>query len=377
MKILIASDSFKGSLSSQDVAFALEKGILSVLPDSEIETVAMADGGEGSLDAINQSIHANEVSQFVKDPFWRTIAASYLRKGKTAYIEMAAASGLHLIKESQRNPEYATSYGTGQQIKHAVKNGAEEIFLFVGGTATNDGGMGMAQSLGYKFLDINEGEVLAVGESLIQIKKILPPANPLSFKLKIVCDVTNPMFGPNGAAYVFGAQKGANEEAIERLDKGLRNLAEIIKNELGKDVSEIPGGGAAGGVPAGMNAFFDAEILPGTETIMRIIGLRDRIEKADLIITGEGKLDHQTLSGKLISGIAKSAKQFEIPIFGVCGINELSLVELKHLGILKVYPLVNGNVTKAEAIKNSNTHLENIGKEIGLMIKNEGLKILK
>lgn len=364
MKILIASDSFKGSLSSYGVGEALKKGLLVSHSNAEVEIVGVADGGEGSLDAINHSINADEVKQFVKDPFWRTITASYLRKDDTAYIEMAAASGLQLIKESQRNPELSTSYGTGQQIKHAVKNGAKEVFLFVGGTATNDGGIGIAQSLGLKFLDENGEEVLTIGEGLNQIRKIVLPSETLDFKLKIVCDVNNPMFGINGAAHVFAAQKGADNEAIERLDAGLRNLAAVINKDLGKDVSQISGGGAAGGVPAGMVAFFDAEILPGTETIMELIGLDGKIEKADLIITGEGKLDRQTLSGKLIAGVADTSRKYKKELRAVVGINELSEEEFQTIGISKVYPLVSETVTKEMAIADAAKYVELIGREI-------------
>jgi glycerate 2-kinase len=364
MNIIIASDSFKGSLSSYEVGQSLKKGILATKNSAEVTITAVADGGEGSLEAINYSIQGEEVKQFVKDPFWRTITASYLRKGDVAYIEMAAASGLHLIKESQRNPEYTTSYGTGQQIKHAVKNGVKEVYLFVGGTATNDGAIGMAQTLGYKFLDENDEDILTIGEGLNQIRKIIAPAEKLDFKLKIICDVNNPMFGPNGAAHIFAAQKGADENAIERLDAGLKNLAAVIKSDLGKDVSTLIGGGAAGGVPAGMSAFFDAEILPGTETIFEIIDLYDKIKKADLIITGEGKLDHQTLSGKLIAGISKLTIGTDKKLIAVCGMNELPSSEYEVIGISKVYSLVNDGTEKEDAIKNAASYLEKIGQEI-------------
>ncbi|WP_341227644.1 glycerate kinase [uncultured Arcticibacterium sp.] len=363
MKILISSDSFKGSLTSKEVGEALKEGILNKKQDASIEVISVADGGEGSLTAINESLQADEVKQFVKDPFWRTTTASYLRKGNTAYIEMAAASGLHLIKESQRNPEFTTSYGTGQQIKHAVKNGADVVYLFVGGTATNDGGIGMAQTLGYKFLDETGESVLTIGEGLSQIKKIVPPEEKLDFKLKIVADVNNPLYGPNGAAHVFAAQKGADEETIERLDAGLKNLSEVILKDLGKDVSEIAGGGAAGGVGAGMSAFFDAEILPGTETILDIIGLDEKLKAVDLAITGEGKLDHQTLSGKLISGICKKATA---PVIAVCGMNELSEKESETLGLKKVYSLVNDKISKSEAIENAKLLLTRLGEQIVL-----------
>ncbi|MFT5885734.1 MAG: glycerate kinase [Arcticibacterium sp.] len=361
MKILIASDSFKGSLSSLKVGEILALGIKEARDRASIDIISVADGGEGSLEAINDSIQGDEVKQFVKDPFWRTITASYLRKGDKAYIEMAAASGLHLVKPSQLNPEYTTTYGTGQQLKHTVKNGAKEVYLFVGGTATNDGGIGMAQTLGYQFLDENGEPVMTIGEGLAQIRKIIPPVEKLDFKLNIVCDVTNPMFGPTGAAHVFAAQKGADAESILRLDAGLRNLSNVIKTDLGKDVSTVSGGGAAGGAAAGMAAFFDAEILPGTETIMELIGLKEKMAHADIIITGEGKLDTQTLSGKLISGLATQAK---VPVIAVCGINELSIEQLQTLGVEKVYSLVNEHVSKEFAMNNTAELLTNVGRNI-------------
>lgn len=352
-KILLAPDSFKGSLSAIEVCQSLERGILTEYPDAEVLKVPLADGGEGSLEAIRQSVDAEEVKQFLKDPFWRTTDGYYLRKGDTAYVELASASGLNLIKESQRDPELATTYGTGQQIKHAVKNGCRQIYLFVGGSATNDAGLGIAYALGYRFLDENDEVLLTGGEALGALKTIKVPDEPLDFELFVVCDVTNPLYGKEGAAYVYAPQKGADEAMVKRLDEGLQNFSTVVRNELGKDIAHIPGAGAAGGVPAGMIAFFNAKILPGVQTIMQILELEKQLEEVELIITGEGKLDAQTLSGKLIAGIADLGKKHGIPVSAVCGKNELTAEQLNELGIQKAVSLVNDQTSVAEAIENA------------------------
>ncbi len=350
-KILLAPDSFKGSLSAGQVCEALAQGINDLMPDAEVISIPLADGGEGSLEAINYSLQAEEVKQFVKDPLWRTITASYLRKGETAYIEMAAASGLGLVKTNQRDPELATTYGTGQQIKHAVKNGAKTVYLFIGGSATNDAGLGIGQALGFKFYDKKGVELLAGGESLAQISTLRAPENPFEFDLKVVCDVQNPLYGENGAAFIYAPQKGADQSMVERLDQGLRNFAEIVKTSLGKDVSQLPGGGAAGGVGAGMVAFFDAEILPGIESIMELLDFDTQLKDVDYLITGEGRLDQQTLSGKLIAGVAKKAKEKGIISFAVCGKNELSKENLKQLGISQVAVLTDPDISVEYAME--------------------------
>lgn len=325
----------------------------------------MADGGEGSLAVINQHLGAAEQKQFVKDPFWRTITAEYLKKDDTAYIELAAASGLNLLKETIRDPELATTYGTGQQIKHAVKNGAKKVILFVGGSATNDAGIGIGQACGYKFLDENEEELLTIGESLSKIKRIVKPENPLEFELSVVCDVQNPLFGPNGAAYIYGPQKGADAEMVKRLDEGLRNFAEVVKGDLNIDISNIPGAGAAGGVPGGMMAFFDTTILPGVATIMEILDFESALQEAELLITGEGKLDRQTSSGKLISGLSSKARSHQVRTIVCCGKNELTKEELEQLHIQKAYAIMDfEGINTTEAMSNAALYLEKIGKEI-------------
>ncbi|MGR3810736.1 glycerate kinase [Jiulongibacter sp. NS-SX5] len=352
-KIVLAPDSFKGSLSAKEICESLESSILEKLPDVDLVKVPLADGGEGSLEAINTVLGAEEVKQFVKDPLWRTTTGMYLRKEETAYIEMASASGLHLVKESQRDPELATTYGTGQQIKHAVKNGCTEVYLFVGGSATNDAGIGIGQACGFKFLDAEGNELLAGGESLSEIRSLKLPDSPLEFKMKVVCDIDNPLFGPNGAAFIYAPQKGADTEMVNRLDGGLQNFAEVVQSQLGKEVHSFKGAGAAGGVPAGMKTFFDAEILPGTQTIFKIIDLENHLISSDLVITGEGKLDAQTLSGKLIAGVAELGKKIGVPVKAICGKNELNQSQLLEMGIQQVVSLVDDETNVKEAIENA------------------------
>lgn len=358
MKILIAPDKFKGSLTATEVAEIIKESILNRYPEFIIETLPMADGGEGTLEVLSEVLELLEVKMFVKDPLFRTTTASYYKKDKVAYVEMATASGLQLIKANQRNPLYTTTYGTGQLIKHALKNGAEEVYLFVGGSATNDGGMGMLQTLGFQFLDKNGEDLFGIGENMIRVIKIISPENPLNFKLNVVCDVQNVFFGSDGAAHVYAAQKGANLAEIEELDAGLQNLANVFKRDLGKDISLVKGSGAAGGIAGGAVAALGAAILPGIETIMSIVGLKDKLKDVDLVITGEGKLDLQTLHGKLIAGIAAIAKQNNIKTIAFCGLNELNQSQIAQLNLSDAVALVQDGATVEEAISNAKALLK-------------------
>jgi glycerate kinase len=358
MKVLLIPDSFKGSLSATKVSEALAKGIRAKFPQIEILKMPFADGGEGSLEAINYVLRAEEIFQSVKDPLWRTTQAFYLKKEDTCYIELAQAAGLQLVKEAQRDPELATTYGTGQQLKHAVRNGARRVFLFAGGSATNDAGIGIAQAMGYKFLDKEGRELLSGGEALSQIETIRPPENLPEFDLYVLCDVQNPLYGKNGAAWVYASQKGADEKMVKRLDAGLRNFSGVIEAQFGIQVADISGAGAAGGVPVGMVAFFGAKILPGTETLLDITELERQLINVDLIITGEGKLDQQTLSGKLISGIAQLGQKHNIPVDVICGANELTEEEFHSLGVRKVISLVDNQITPERAMQHTASLLE-------------------
>lgn len=339
MHILIAPDKFKGTLTAKEVTTFLKEGILKYSPKHEITELPLADGGEGSMEAIKAALGGEYVQMFVKNPLFKTDTASYLRVGETAYIEMAAASGLQLIKTSQRNPEFTTSYGTGQLLKHAWKNGCSEIYLFVGGSATNDGGIGIATAFGYSFKDSEGNDLPAIGQSLKEIETIISPETKPDFKLHVACDVNNPLYGSAGAAHVFAAQKGADQAMIERLDSGLMNLADKIKLDLDLDVSTLPGGGAAGGIGAGAVAFLGADIRLGAATILEIAGFDTALSAADLVITGEGKLDEQTLNNKLAYEVSQRAKKEGKLVYAVAGKNELTEEEWSKAGFDKVFNL--------------------------------------
>jgi glycerate 2-kinase len=311
MNILIATDSFKESLPAKDVCAAIAHGIQSSYPSATIRNLPLADGGEGSLDVISEG--GVRIECQTVDPLGRKILAYYLTKQNTAYIEMALASGLELLKDGEKNPDLTSTYGTGILIGDAIKKGYKNIVLFVGGSATNDGGMGMAEALGYVFVDKKEQKLISKGENLIHVSRIISPKKTFeNINFTVATDVQNSFCGPIGAAYIYARQKGANSSQIENLDKGLLNFSEIIKNEKGKDISKIAGAGAAGGLGGGAIAFLGAKIKKGTEVIFEAISLEKEIRKADIIITGEGKIDGQTQNGKLVEQIFEIAKNKKV-----------------------------------------------------------------
>ncbi|MDP5121872.1 MAG: glycerate kinase [Spirosomaceae bacterium] len=356
MKTLICPDKFKGSLTALKVAKAIEKG----LPNLHKSTlVPMADGGEGSLDVIAANIAGRWKTIEVNDPLFRPVLASYYISEKAAFVEMARASGYELLTNPERNCMIASTFGTGELIRDAIQEGIKSIYLFIGGSATNDGGIGVAAALGYAFLDKTGVELSPIGENLIRIHDIISPENSLpEIEFTVVCDVTNPFFGPNGAAHVYAAQKGASPEQIVELDKGLANLAHIIQKQFKINLQEIKGAGAAGGLGGGAVAFLNAKIQSGTETLMDVTGLHEKIKNSDLVITGEGKVDTQSISGKLIDGICKIAKANQIPVWIICGISEIPESELKELGVEKVIALVNEETPAEYAIQHAGALIE-------------------
>lgn len=365
MNILICPDKFKGSLSAREVCEALSKGISTQHPLANIVTCPLADGGDGSLQVLEDYLEVETVIIDCTDPLGRPIQAAYRRSGTTAYIEVAAASGLVLLSSTERNCLKTTSVGTGQLIAHAIENGVQEVFLFLGGSATNDGGIGIAHTLGYKFLDEAGKPLPPIGENLGKIYKIddssiLSGLKKLS--VKIVCDVDNPLVGPNGAAHVYGPQKGATESDVELLDNGMRNLAKKLVETDYPDVTNLPGAGAAGGIGGGAVAFLHGQLLSGTATFLAISQLEKQVQNADLIITGEGFLDAQTAQGKLISGVCQLAKQYGKPIIGVCGGAESKIA--KNLGFQAVYTVMERSESLEEAMTTAAKKLEKIGQEI-------------
>jgi len=325
MKIVVAPDSFKGSLTAVEVSDAIEQGVREIFPEAEIVKIPMADGGDGTVQCLVNATGGEILREKVTGPLGDEVWASYgiLGDKKTAVIEMAEASGLTLVPENKRNPLITTTYGTGQLIKFALDQGCRKMIIGIGGSATNDVGAGMVQALGAKLLD-KEGEEIGFGGG--ELKKVFRIDtkyldNRLSeTKVLIASDVSNPLCGPKGASRVYGPQKGATPEMIKKLDESLAYFAEIIKRDLNKDIKDILGAGAAGGLGAGLMAFLDAELKPGIEIIIEIVKLEQAIKDADLVITGEGKIDSQTIYGKAPIGVAKIAKKYNIPVIAVAAI---------------------------------------------------------
>ena len=322
MKIVVAPDSFKGSLTAIEVSDAIEQGIREVFPEAEIVKIPMADGGDGTVQCLVNATGGEILREKVTGPLGGEVLASYgiLGDKKTAVIEMAEASGLTLVPENQRNPLITTTYGTGQLIKAALDQGCRKMIIGIGGSATNDGGTGMLQALGVKLLNQEGKEVSFGGGELKKIFRIDTKYldNRLSeTKVLIASDVSNPLCGPQGASRIYGPQKGATPEIIEELDKSLSYFAELIKRDLNKDVKDIPGAGAAGGLGASLMAFLNAELRPGIEIMIEIVKLEQAIKYADLVITGEGKIDSQTIYGKAPIGVAKIAKKYKVPVMAI------------------------------------------------------------
>ena len=371
MNILICPDKFKDSLTAQQVCEALEIGIKRRRPKSVIQLMPLADGGEGTLEVI-KTIHGGEwIQKKVNDPLFRPIEANYLwlADQKIAYIEMSRASGIELLKTKERNPYLTSTFGTGELILDAIEKGATEIVLTIGGSATNDAGIGMAEALGFKFLNKDQEELKAIGESLPLIDSIVP--SPLlskihSIKFKVITDVQNPLAGKEGAAHVFAKQKGANAEMIKYLDKGLTNVQRLIGQTEKGIIGEMKGAGAAGGLGAGAIYFLQAEIAMGAEWLLTKIHFDRAVKKADYVITGEGKIDGQTWGGKLISQvIARCDKQFKQAIL-VCGVFE----DPEKLPIFfdskEVYSVLSKAKNAKDSMENAAIYLEQLGEEIAL-----------
>jgi len=357
MKILICPDKFKGSLTADEVAEAVAEGIRYVDPQIESIKFPLADGGDGTAAILTDHFKGEFIRINVHDPLFEIVEVDYgfAKSIKTAFIEMSSASGLRLIPKEKQNPLFTTTLGTGEMIRDAICRGAERIFLGIGGSATNDAGTGMAVALGYKFLDINGTELKPAGINLLSINAIDDSSllfNPSVIDVKIACDVDNPLYGVKGAAYIYGPQKGATPVIVKKLDKGLRNFARVVAEKYGKDVDQMPGAGAAGGLGAGAVAFLNASLRSGIELVMDITGFEERLKTADLIITGEGKIDKQTFQGKVIDGVTKRAGKFNVPVLAICGDMKLSEQEMKKHGIIGSDSLVNYFGSLKKALKN-------------------------
>ncbi|MEJ1222189.1 glycerate kinase [Sediminicola sp. 1XM1-17] len=365
MKVLLIPDKFKGSVTAEGVIKALSQGIAKSEPNTEIFKVMASDGGDGFLDAIQNYISLDRVEIDTVDPLGRPIKAYYLYRAatKTAYIELAKASGIELLSNDELNVMETSTLGTGMQIKNAIKRGAKNIIIGLGGSATNDGGTGIAHILGYRFLDAKGNELDPIGKNLIHISKIENIDHSTLWEgisFTAVNDVTNPLFGPEGAAYVYAKQKGANNEQIQALDKGLKNLDHVVKSNMGLDQASLPGTGAAGGTAYGLKTFFNAEFISGIEFLFKLAEIPQLLKETpvDYIITGEGKIDGQTLHGKLIKGVMDIGIQYKIPVIAVCGKLDVPVAELKSKGLKDVLEIMDTTQPLQYSIDNAPALIE-------------------
>ena len=356
-KIMIAPDSFKGTLSAKEVCDVMKDAVLSVLPQAETECLPLADGGEGTARIMTEAMGGEMGTRAVAGPFGDPVSAAYGMAGDTAIIEMAQAAGLPLC--DRKDVKAASTFGVGQMILHAAHHGARKALICLGGSATNDGGCGMAAAVGVRFLDKNGNSFVPTGGTLCDIQKIdLREADPdvQAMSFTVVSDVTNPLFGENGAAFVFAPQKGADEDTVRLLDDGLRHFAKILLRDTGFDVSSLPGGGAAGGMGAGCVAFFNAVIRSGIDTVLETLDFERRAADADLIFTGEGKLDAQTMGGKVVSGVL--ARRGNTPVIAVVGGYEGDERLLFEKGLTAVFSINTLPQTLAEG---AGTHAARLG----------------
>lgn len=374
MKIVIAPDSFKESLSAERTAQAIKKGFEEIFPDAQYVCLPIADGGEGTVEAMIAATRGKLVTLTVTGPMSQPVKAFYgvTGDGRTAVIEMAAASGLMLVESELRNPMSATSFGTGELIKHALDAGIRHIILGIGGSATVDGGIGMAQALGVHFYDADGNELAAGGGALnslshIDQHQIDPRVKECHFE--IACDVDNPLTGPRGAAAVFGPQKGATPEMVIQLDNGLAKLAAILGAQTGCDINAIVGGGAAGGMGVAAEIFLGGKLKPGIDIIMHAVNLEQVLEGADLVITGEGRIDSQTVGGKAPIGVARVAQRIGVPVIGMAGVLGEGVEVVHQHGIDAVFSILPRLAPLATVLLQGEINLQHCARNIAQAMK--------
>ena len=360
-KVIIAPDKFKGSLTGLEFCDAVERGIKKQNPAVEIVKLPLADGGDGTIEVLNYYLEGEMVSINVHDPLQRIISASYLysEKKSTAYIEMAEASGIRLLKANEANPLLTSTFGTGELIVDALNKGANHIILGIGGSATNDAGLGMARALGFRFFDKANIELQGKGEDLIHLNAIDNNAihsRLRDVKFEVACDVENPLYGPNGAAFVYSPQKGASLEMVTELDIGLQHFNQIVRKQYGVNLQEIKGAGAAGGLGAGCIFFLDARLRSGIELIKAEANFDHYLKDVDWVITGEGKLDEQTFSGKVIRGILDSLSGEKLAVF--CGKSDLDKNQLENMGVNFLSETIRYANNIEDSIQNAALYLE-------------------
>lgn len=374
MKIIIAPDSFKESLSALEAADAIERGFTSVFPDADCRKLPMADGGEGTVQSLVDATNGWITEQVVTGPLGESVKAFFgmMGDGKTAVIEMAAASGLHLVPVEKRDPLVTTTRGTGELIAAALDAGAERLVIGIGGSATNDGGAGMIQALGGRLLDESGREIGPGGGALSQLASIdVSGLDPRIYhvKLEVACDVDNPLTGPRGASSVFGPQKGATADMVNALDQHLTHFADVAEKALGTTFRETEGAGAAGGLGWSLLAFLQAELKRGIDIVLEAVDFENEVQDADLVITGEGRIDSQTIYGKTPIGVAKAAKSYDVPVIGIAGsISRDSDTVYQH-GIDALFSIVPGAVPLEDAFEHAAEYMERTARDIAASIK--------
>lgn len=352
MRFLIATDSFKDALSAQHACHAIAEGVRAALPGSEVQEFPLADGGEGLSEVLAFHLGGERIWAEVADPLGRPCAASYLlgQGGHLAFLESAQAAGLERLVSKDRNPLLTSTFGVGELIRDALKRGARQIYLGLGGSATNDAGTGMAAALGYIFLDSTGHPLAPCGGNLsdiaaIEVSGALPGLAEGRFRA--LCDVDNPLFGLEGAAYTFAPQKGASPEAVVLLDRGLRHISPLLEEAYRQvygdirvvGLAEVPGSGAAGGLGAGVLAFLNGQLCPGIDAVMDMVGFDDAVAGVDLVITGEGRLDGQTMRGKLVHGVCRRAARYGVPVIALCGAVAATAEQIRAVGLLAAFSI--------------------------------------
>jgi len=374
MKIVIAPDSYKESLSATEVAQAIEKGFREIFPDAHYVSVPVADGGEGTVEAMIAATQGAEHTASVTGPLSERVDARWGMSGDghTAFIEMAAASGLALVPPELRNPLITTSRGTGELILHALEHGARNIIIGIGGSATNDGGAGMVQALGAKLCDANGTEIGHGGGSLMSLNTIdISGLDPrlASCTIRVACDVTNPLTGEQGASHIFGPQKGATDAQIVELDNNLSHYADVIKKSLHVDVKAVPGAGAAGGMGAALMAFLGAELKSGIEIVTQALNLEEHIHDCTLVVTGEGRIDSQSIHGKVPVGVAKVAKKYHKPVIGIAGSLTHDVGVVHQYGIDAVFSVLTSIGTLEEAFRGAFDNIYRASRNIAATLR--------
>ncbi|HHV62682.1 MAG TPA: glycerate kinase [Firmicutes bacterium] len=376
MVIVVAPDSFKGSLSAFEACLAIEEGIKKAVPDAMVIKVPMADGGEGTVQSLVDATGGELIWTDVTGPLGERTRAFWglMGDGETAVIEMAAASGLPLVPPDKRNPLITTTYGTGELIRAALDRGCKKIIIGIGGSATNDGGAGMAQALGARLIDAEGLPIGFGGRELarlerIDISEMERRVRDGGVEVVVACDVDNPLVGPRGASAVYGPQKGATPEMVEELDKALAHYAEVIERDLGKQVADLPGAGAAGGLGAGLVAFLGAALKPGVNIVIDAVGLEEHVKRADVVITGEGRMDFQSVYGKTPVGVAAVARRHGVPVIAIAGGLGEGFEAVYDHGIDAVLSMVNGPIGLDEAMANGRNLIRDAGFAVAKLLQ--------